>query len=98
MKSTYLVVYRSGPAWIPGKPVAEQPLKEHGSYMLSLYANGVLKYAGPFFDDAAGVATFEAEDDGGAKAVVAGNSAVLWRVFVAELHAWGLVDWEQHIR
>ena len=35
-KTTYLVLYRPGPAWLTGKSVMEQPLKEHGKYMLSL--------------------------------------------------------------
>jgi hypothetical protein len=28
-KATYLVIYRPGPAWLTGKSVMEQPLKEH---------------------------------------------------------------------
>ena len=40
-KATYLVIYRPGPAWLVGKSVLEQPLKEHGKYMLSLYINTV---------------------------------------------------------
>src|SRR5688572_30368617 len=39
-KTTYLVVYRPGPSWLPGKPVTEQPLKEHGRYMIELYTKG----------------------------------------------------------
>ena len=35
-KATYLVLYRPGPAWLTGKSVMKQPLKEHGKYMLSL--------------------------------------------------------------
>ena len=31
-KATYLVVYRPGPAWLTGKSVVDQPLKEHGKY------------------------------------------------------------------
>jgi hypothetical protein len=50
-KATYLVVYRPGPSWVAGKPLAEQPLKEHGRYMLELYGKGTLKFAGPFLDD-----------------------------------------------
>src|SRR5207302_11142819 len=29
-KITFLVIYRPGPAWLVGKSVSEQPLKEHG--------------------------------------------------------------------
>ena len=45
-KTTYLVLYRPGPAWLTGKSVMEQPLKEHGKYMLSLYIKGSMKLAG----------------------------------------------------
>jgi len=36
-KTTYLVIYRPGPAWLVEKSISEQPLKEHGKYMLGLY-------------------------------------------------------------
>jgi len=98
MKSTYLVIYRPGPAWISGKPVTEQPLKEHGKYMLSLYKNGVLKFAGPFTDNAGGAVAFEAENEDEAKAVVAADPAVTSKVFLSELHPWRLVDWEQYVK
>src|SRR5262245_55778420 len=42
-KATYLVLYRPGPAWLTGKSVMGQPLKEHGNYMLSLYIKGSMK-------------------------------------------------------
>lgn len=95
---TYLVIYRPGPAWIAGKPVSAQPLGEHGRYMLSLYTNRTLKFAGPFTDDAGGAVAFAAESDDAARAVVAADPAVTSRVFVAELHPWGLVDWEQRAK
>jgi len=46
--TTYLVVYKPGPSWLQGKPIVEQPLKEHGRYILSLYVKGSLKSGGPF--------------------------------------------------
>jgi uncharacterized protein len=98
IKSTYLVIYRPGPAWIPGKPVTEQPLKEHGKYMLSLYKNGILKFAGPFTDNAGGAVVFDAENEDAAKAVVAADPGVKSKIFLPELHPWGLVDWEQRVK
>lgn len=53
-KSRFLVIYRPGRSWVQGKTVKEQPLPEHGKYMLSLYAKGSMKFAGPFTDDAGG--------------------------------------------
>ena len=97
-KSTYLVVYRPGPAWITGKPVTEQPLKEHGKYMLRLYKNGVLKIAGPFTDNAGGAVVFEAENEDDAKAVVAMDPAVTSKIFLSELHPWRLVEWERYVK
>ena len=97
-KATYLVIYRPGQAWIAGKPVAEQPLKEHGQYMLSLYKKGILKSAGPFMDNTGGAVAFESENDDDAREVVEADPAVTSRVFVAELHPWGLVDWERYVK
>jgi uncharacterized protein YciI len=97
-KATYLVVYRPGPAFISGKPLAEQPLKEHGRYMLSLYKQGTLKFAGGFSDNAGGAAAFEAASDDEARAIVAADPAVMSQVFLAEFHPWRWVDWERLIK
>ena len=53
-KATYLVIYRPGRAWLTGKSVMDQPLIEHGKYMLSLYIKGSMKLAGPLTDNAGG--------------------------------------------
>jgi uncharacterized protein len=97
-KTTYLVVYRPGPAFLPGKPLKEQPLKEHGKYMLKLYTEGTLKIAGGFLDDTGGAMVFEAETEEQAKSVVAADPAVVTKVFVAELHPWKPRDWEQLVK
>jgi uncharacterized protein YciI len=94
-RTTYLVVYTPGPAWLAGKPLAEQPLRDHGRYILSLYVKGSLKFGGPFSDNAGGAAAFEAASDEEARAVVAADPAVISGVLVAELHPWRLVDWER---
>lgn len=78
--------------------LAEQPLKDHGRYILSLYVEGSLKCAGPFSDNAGGAAAFEAADDEQAKAVVAADPAVVSGVFVAEVHPWSLVDWARRAK
>lgn len=97
-KTTYLLLYRPGPAWVPGKPVTEQPLKEHGKYMLGLYINGTLRFAGPLLDDTGGAVVFEAENNDEAKAIVAADPAVASHVFLPELHPWKLVDWDQYVK
>jgi len=42
-------------------------VEEHGQYMLKLYVNGTMKFAGPFLDDAGGAVVFEAENENEAK-------------------------------
>ena len=94
-KATYLVLYRPGPAWLTGKSVMEQPLKEHGKYMLSLYTKGSMKLAGPLTDNAGGAVLLEVSNEAEAKAIVANDPAVRSGVFVYEMHPWKLQPWEK---
>jgi len=94
-KATYLMLYRPGPAWLAGKSVMEQPLKEHGKYMLSLYVKGSMKLAGPLTDNAGGAVLLEVADEAEAKAIVANDPAVKSGVFVYEMHPWKLQPWEK---
>ena len=93
-KATYLVLYRPGPAWLTGKSVMEQPLKEHGKYMLSLYVKRLMKLAGPLTDNAGGAVLLEVSNEAEAKAIVANDPAVKSGVFVYEMHPWKLQPWE----
>jgi uncharacterized protein YciI len=94
-KATYLVLYRPGPAWLTGKSVMEQPLKEHGKYMLSLYIKGSMKLAGPLTDNAGGAVLLEVSDEAEAKAIVANDPAVKSGIFVYEMHPWKLQPWDE---
>ena len=98
VKTTFLVIYRPGPAWLPGKPVSQQPLTEHGKYMLSLYVKGSMKFAGPLTDDAGGAVVLQVVDEAEAKAIVAADPAVKDGIFVHEIHPWGLVQWEKYLK
>ena len=89
-KATYLVVYRPGPAWLTGKSIMEQPLKEHGRYMRSLYVQGSVKLAGPLTDDAGGAVVLQVANESVAKAIVTEDPAVKSGVFVYEMHPWEL--------
>jgi uncharacterized protein YciI len=97
-KTVYLVIYRPGPAWLPGKPVSEQPLKEHGRYILSLYEKGVLKYAGPFVDDTGGAVMLDVESEAQAREIVANDPAVQKQQFLHEIRPWRLEPWEMHLQ
>ena len=90
---SYLCVYRPGSRWLPGKPLAEQPLREHGRYMLDLYKRGVMRMAGRFADGSGGAMLFGADDDASAQAIVAADPAVVAETFTYELRQWAFVDW-----
>jgi Uncharacterized protein conserved in bacteria len=93
---SFLVIYRPGPAWLPGKPVTQQPLKEHGKYMLSLYISGSMKLAGPLTDNAGGAVLLDVANEFKAKAIVAEDPAVKSGIFVYELHPWELKPWDDY--
>ena len=95
---TYLVVYQPGPAWLEGKPLSAQKLKEHAAYMLSLYRKDVLRFAGPFADDSGGAVMFTAKDDATAEALVKSDPAVTTSVFTYTLRRWRWVDWKARDR
>ena len=98
MTTTFLVLYRPGPHWVAGKPIRDQPPKEHGKYLLGLYARGALKFAGPFNDNTGAAIVVEAADRAEAESLVAGDPAVKTGVFAAELHPWALVPWEKYLK
>src|SRR5262245_39766095 len=90
---SYRCVYRPGTRWLPGKPLSEQPLREHGRYMLDLYKRGVMRLAGRFADGSGGAMLFGADDDASAQAIVAADPAVVAQTFTYELRQWAFVDW-----
>jgi uncharacterized protein YciI len=94
----YLVIYRPGPRVVGGKSVLEQPLKEHGKYMLSLYIKGSMKLAGPLTDDAGGAVLLAVADESDAKMIVAADPAVKSGIFVYEMHPWKLQPWDEFVK
>jgi uncharacterized protein YciI len=94
----WLVVYRPGPAWLAGKPVGQQPLKEHGRFLIGLYKKGILRFAGPFTDDAGGAAALLVPSEEEAKALIASDPAVVAGVMIPTLHPWRLVDWAVYVK
>jgi len=48
----FMVEYVAGPSYLPGKPFSEQPgIMEHAAYMDQLYADSILIFGGPFFQE-----------------------------------------------
>lgn len=98
VKITVLVIYRQGPAWPQGKSVSDLPLKDHWSYMLGLYAKGLMKQAGPLTDNTGGAVVLEVSSEAEAKAIVDDDPAVKAGIFVHELHPWAPVTWEKYLK
>jgi uncharacterized protein len=89
----YLVVYKQGPAWKTDVPDGVQ-LRDHGRYMFTLHMKKTLKWGGPFSDEG-GAAVIDAESLEAAKAIVDADPAIKDKVFVAEVHAWRHVNWDE---
>ena len=94
-KAGYLITYAAGPAFLAGKPLSEQPLKEHGRYMLDLHKRGVLRMAGGFGDDSGGAAFVDAGSLEAAREIAEADPAVQSKVFVYRVQQWNLVPWQQ---
>jgi uncharacterized protein YciI len=90
----YLIVYKAGPAW-KGEAAATDQLRDHGRYILGLHQKKVLRLAGPFTDVTGGAALIEAASLADAQAVVDADPAVTSRIFVAEVHSWSHVNWDE---
>src|SRR5438477_11429804 len=88
-KITFLIIYRPGPAWLPGKSVSEQPLKQDGRYILGPYVKGPTQLAGPLTDNAGGAAALEVAGESEATAPVVAGPAGRSGVLLRESHPWG---------
>jgi uncharacterized protein YciI len=90
----YLIVYKAGPAWKADAPSNDQ-LRDHGRYMFGLYQKKALRMGGPFTDVTGGAALIEAASLADAQAVVDADPAVTSKLFVAEVHSWSHVNWDE---
>jgi len=84
----FVILYKAGPAWKPGRPATEQPLGAHGAYMSRLAKDGRLIAGGPFADVDGGIALLRAPDLAAARAIMAADPAVTGGVMTGELRAW----------
>ncbi len=84
----YVINYTPGAAWVPGKSISDQPLMEHSSYLQQLFDEQRLLFAGPFLDNAGGIAIIEVQSEVEAQAIVNRDPAVVSQIFQASLHPW----------
>ncbi len=90
----YLVIYKTGPAWKADVPDSEQ-LRDHGRHMFGLHVKKALMMGGPFTNGTGGAAVIHAESLAAAQALVDADPVVARKVFVAEVHAWSHVNWDE---
>ena len=97
MKSIFLVIFRPGSGWLPGKPLAEQPLGEHVKHHLGLFEKGIVKFAGPFTDDTGGAAVMEASSLEEINGMISLDPAVTNKVFAYDIRPWSLIAGERYV-
>lgn len=95
LPTLYVIQYKTGPAWLAGKPLSEQPMGPHAAYMRKLFAEGRMLAAGPTVNTEGatpladgGVILLRAASLDEAKAVMAADPAVTAGLFVGEVRTW----------
>lgn len=85
-----MVLWASGPAWIPGKTVREQPYwVEHAAFMDKLFESGTVIMGGPFNDGTGALVVVEAESEREVIDVYARDPFVINAIFVlSSLKQW----------
>jgi uncharacterized protein YciI len=78
----WLVHYDPGPAWLPGKPVFEQPLEGHAEFNEQRIADGTLIVSGPLIGRDGGFALYRGPDQATVIDLLAEDPAVCSGVFV----------------
>ena len=84
----FLLLFRPGPAWQAGLPMARQNLREHAAYHARLVAESRSVAAGGYVGEEGGMAIIRAADLTEARAMLAADPAIQNGVFVAELRQW----------
>lgn len=84
----YVIHYRPGPAWKPGRPLREQGLERHGAYMRDLAERGELLAAGPLSTTEGGLVILRLDSLEAATARMQADPAVQAGQFVGEVSVW----------
>jgi uncharacterized protein YciI len=84
----FAFIYRPGPAWKPGLPMAQQNLRAHAGYFAKLTAEGRVVAAGGWAGADGGMAVLRAADADEAARLLAADPAITEGVFEADLRRW----------
>lgn len=84
----FAFIYRPGPAWKAGVPMAKQDLRPHGGYIARLAKEGRVLGGGGFVGLEGGMAVVRAPDRAAAERLLAEDPAIISGVFEADLREW----------
>jgi hypothetical protein len=84
----FVVIYRPGPAWQAGVPMAKQGLGPHAAYYQQMFDRGQVHAGGGFTDGDGGMAILIAANLDEARALLAADPAITSGIFVGELEQW----------
>lgn len=84
----HVIHYRPGPAWKPGRPLSEQGLERHGTYMRDLAARGEILAAGPLSTTEGGLVILRVDSLEAATARMQADPAVEAGQFIGEVSVW----------
>lgn len=87
-RQLFLFIYRPGPAWVAGQPMARQNLREHAAYHARLVREGRSVAGGGFAGMDGGMAIVRAADRADAEAMLAADPAITNGVFAADIRHW----------
>lgn len=92
MSSPHVLLYRPGPAWVPGRSVFQQALQPHLQYMHQLVASGVIRIGGPFLDDTGGLVVVDLDTLDAARACAEADPAVRDGIMQVDVHPWRVMS------
>jgi uncharacterized protein len=84
----YVFLFEPGPAWVAGKPMEKQDLREHAAYHARLVKENKAFAAGGFVGQAGGMALIRAGDLAEANAVRDADPAIKSGVFTVRIVPW----------
>ncbi len=84
----FAVIYRPGPAWKAGLPMAQQDLRAHGGYIARLAAEGRVVAGGGWVGQDGGMALMRCADADEAARLLAADPAITTGVFQADVRRW----------
>ncbi|HTU11209.1 MAG TPA: YciI family protein [Allosphingosinicella sp.] len=87
-RQLFLLLFRPGPAWRAGVPMAQQDLRDHAAYHARLVREGRSVAGGGYVGIEGGMAIVRAADRAEAEAMLAADPAIRNGVFAADLRQW----------